>query len=194
MYVSTHSRTYDLSNPFDISSSFLKPTTSMSSSDNAKTVCPAAAVADLMELGIAFPGAASDCGSDQCPHCVRRRAANSTTSADTATEAQRQEGMRQAIEDFEVTEARTIPGRGGEEDESSPMIVAHTVKSVLEALYEDTSARELASINENFWVAADRQQPRLLNEIDARCGSVGEDCELVDINEPHIGLAEIDNA
>lgn len=166
----------------------------MSSSDNAQTVCPAAAMADLRDMGVTFPGAALDCGRDQCPPCARRRATNNTTSADTQTEAQKQDEVSQAIEDFEIIEARAIRGRGGEEDESSAMIADHNVESAFEALYEDASARELASINEILWAAADREQPHLLDEIDARCGLVGEGCEMVDLNEAQIGLAEIDNA
>lgn len=183
-----------LCNPFDIPDSSLLPLESMSSSDNAQRVCPAAAMADLRDLGVTFPGAALDCGSDECTACTQRRANNGTVSAVSGMEAQRQERLSQAIEEVEITEVRSVPGRGGEEDETSIMIAHHTVESALEALYEDTSARELTSINEILWAAADREQPHLLDAIDARCGQVGEGCEMVDINEPQIGLFEIDNA
>ena len=166
----------------------------MSSSNNGQAVCSAAAMADLRDLGVTFPGQALDCGSDECTLCTQRRANNRKVPAEQKREAQRPDRLSQAIEDFEIIEARTIPGRGPEEDEASRMIAGHTVESALEALYEDESARELASINDILWPAADREQPNLLDEIDARCGLVGEGCEMVDLNEPQIGLAEIDNA
>ena len=165
----------------------------MSSSNNAQTVCPAAAMADLRDLGVTFPGAALDCGSNECLPCTRRRATAGAAAADQGSEAQKQDRVSQSIEDFEIIEARTIPGRGGEEDETSILIAGHTVESALEALYEDESARELASLNEISWAAADGELPHLLDQIDARCGFVGEGCETVDINEPQTGLFEIDN-
>ena len=166
----------------------------MSSSNNAQTVCPAAAMADLRDLGITFPGAASDCGDNACPACTQRRAKHGTASTASATEAQVQDRLSQAVEDFEITAARTTPARSGEEAETAIMIADHNVEDAFEALYEDESARELASINELSWPAAKREQRQLLADIDARCGLVGEGCEMVDINVAEIGLAEIDNA
>lgn len=167
----------------------------MSSSDNTETVCPAAAVADLRELGVTFPGAALDCGSNECPPCARRRATNNTASTDTETEVQRQDRLSHAIEAFfDNPETSTIPALSGEGDESSGMIDNRVVENELDALHEDVSAIERASINRIMWTAADREQPQLLSDIDARCGFGEEDSEMIDLNEAQIGLIEIGEA
>ena len=182
----------------------------MSSSNEQPEVCLAAAVADLRDMGITFPEFAPDCGSEDCVYCVRARKDRASRGRGSdlpndESEAEKQDRLARDIEAFfDDPEAMTIPTLGEDSEipsaqpinDASASIARLNVDHNVDQTLTEASRKELDSINESMWAAADGEQPRLLTEIDRRCGlpDDDEDFELVDIDEAHIGLLEIDKA
>lgn len=182
----------------------------MSSSNSQTEVCLAAAVADLRNMGITFPEFAPDCGSKDCAYCVRAR--NDRAPKDLGpnlpndeSEAEKQDRLARDIEAFfDNPEAMTIPALGEDSKMPSAQSMNDTSASIdranvdhdVDQTLREASRKELESIDESMWAAADREQPALLNEIDRRCGLPDSDegFEMINVDEAGIGLLEIDKA
>lgn len=178
----------------------------MSSSNEQPEVCLAAAVADLRDMGITFPEFAPDCGSQDCAHCVRARHSRAQTGPgpnlpNDESEAEKQERLARDIEAFfDDPDAMTMPALGEDNEipnnDTSASIARSNVDHDVDQTLREASRQELEGINESMWAAADGEQPKLLNDIDRRCGlpNGDEGFEMIDIEEARIGLLEIDNA
>ena len=110
-------------------------------------------------------------------------------------EAQRPGNLFQDIKEiFENPEATTIPAFI--QDGETPILIStRDVEEDLVEVYGDDNAGEPAGTDDSLCAAASNKQPELLSEIDRRCGTnEDEDYEIVNFEEAHIGLHEIDEA